>query len=110
MNYGFALSISGYSWLATALLFVVLSIPLILEKIKPNSVYGVRNSHSFESEEAWYKINKKGGFALCTSGITILILSLGMIFWPWAVSVFVLIGFNIVPVIMIIGASIYAWR
>jgi len=38
-----------------------LAIPLIKEKVKMNHLYGVRFAKSFESEENWYRKNKKGG-------------------------------------------------
>lgn len=47
--------------IASALLIMGVSIPLIRQKIKMNHWYGIRIAKSFESQENWYKINAYGG-------------------------------------------------
>jgi len=47
--------------IGTALLLIVLSIPLVKRKIKMNDFYGVRIKKAFESEENWFNINEYGG-------------------------------------------------
>ena len=42
-------------------LIVVLSIPLVMRKVKMNRFYGVRIPKSFSSEANWYAINAYGG-------------------------------------------------
>lgn len=51
----------GVSNISMAILFIMISIPLIKKTIKPNGTYGFRIKKSFESEENWYKINYYGG-------------------------------------------------
>lgn len=51
-----ALMITG-----SGLLILALSIPLILRRIPPNAVYGIRTRASFASESDWYRINQIGG-------------------------------------------------
>ena len=52
-------------------LFVLLAIPLILNKIPPNGWYGVRFEKLFKpgNEELWYKANKYGGRQLLIAGL-----------------------------------------
>ena len=51
----------GLSWLLTGILSILLCLPLIKRKIPRNSFYGMRFPQSFQSEEAWFKINAFGG-------------------------------------------------
>ena len=37
------------------LIIISISIPLILEKVKPNSVYGFRTQKTLSNEIVWYK-------------------------------------------------------
>lgn len=58
----------------TGLIISGLSIPLILGKVAPNGLYGVRTEKTLSSPEAWYAGNAFGGKALLAAGIiTILI-------------------------------------
>ena len=43
------------------LLFVVLSIPLIQERVPPNSIYGFRTAKSLSDPNIWYAINRISG-------------------------------------------------
>ncbi len=58
------------------LLVTVVSIPLILRKIKMNGVYGFRISKAFESDENWYAINEFGGKALAFWGIAVTVVGI----------------------------------
>jgi len=53
--------ILGLLNIGSALVIILVSIPLIKRKIKMNYLYGVRIRKSFESEENWYNINEYGG-------------------------------------------------
>jgi len=58
--------------LASALLIMGVSLPLVKRKIKMNQLYGVRIKKSFESEDNWYKINAYGGKQLIIWSIPML--------------------------------------
>ena len=62
--------------LGFAALFVLLSLPLLFEKIPPNWFYGFRIPRAFESEDNWYRINKyfarrmlQASIFLCVFGV-----------------------------------------
>lgn len=57
----------------SALLFMVLAQPLIQGKVKPNDWYGVRIPAAFESEEAWFDINRYGGRLLSKVGLLLML-------------------------------------
>ena len=47
--------------IASGLVFILLSIPLITRKIPMNRLYGFRIQKALTSDENWYKINQYGG-------------------------------------------------
>lgn len=74
--------ILGISNVACGLIVGGSAIPLIKEKVKMNHFYGVRFAKSFETEENWYKINKKGGKLLLSWSIVILMLGVSCFLLP----------------------------
>ena len=60
--------------IASALLIMGISIPLVKHKIKMNNLYGVRIKKSFESEDNWYKINEYGGRQLILWSIPVVLI------------------------------------
>jgi len=55
------------------LLLVLLSIPLLAQKVRPNSWYGFRISQTLENEDLWYKVNSFAARRLLVVGIATLI-------------------------------------
>lgn len=51
------------------LLFAIISLPLMLSLVEPNSFYGVRTAVTFASEEAWYRANRASGIAGVIAGL-----------------------------------------
>jgi hypothetical protein len=56
--------IFGVTNLSSGILFILISLPLVLEKIPMNRLYGFRIEKAFSSEENWFKINHYGGSQL----------------------------------------------
>jgi uncharacterized membrane protein len=59
------------------ILEIILGIPLLLEKIKPNWFYGFRLPKTMSSKDIWYKSNKYVGRDFIITGI---IVTLGSLF------------------------------
>jgi uncharacterized membrane protein len=55
---------------------IILGIPLLFEKIKPNWVYGFRLPNILSNEEIWYKSNKYVGRDFIVAGMIVIIGSL----------------------------------
>jgi uncharacterized membrane protein len=72
----------GLMNIASALLIIGISIPLVKRKIKMNHLYGVRIKKSFESEANWYKINAYGGKQLIIWSTPLIIAGLICFFVP----------------------------
>lgn len=54
-------------------LLVVLSIPLILQKVPPNGLYGFRTEKTLSSDAIWYEANARAGVALLVAGAVVLV-------------------------------------
>ena len=55
------------------LLFIILSLPLIYKKIKPNRWYGFRTEKTLSDERIWYEANRIAGYDLLIAGIAIVV-------------------------------------
>ena len=62
------------------LLFIALSLPLIQERVPPNSFYGFRTAKSLSNSKIWYAINRISGIDLLIAGALISLGSLAMLF------------------------------
>ena len=57
----------------SAVLFIVLAIPLILGIVPRNWFYGVRTPRTLASDESWYPANRIGGVILLGLGVVWLV-------------------------------------
>ncbi|MFT5585998.1 MAG: putative membrane protein [Cognaticolwellia sp.] len=66
------------------LLIAGLSVPLILQKVPPNRIYGFRSKRTLADEQVWYRVNRLGGvFLLLSSLVTLVAASVPMLSaWP----------------------------
>jgi hypothetical protein len=74
--------IFGIINIASALLIIGVSIPLVNRKIKMNHLYGIRIKKSFESEDSWYRINEYGGRQLIIWSIPMILAGVISFFVP----------------------------
>ena len=61
------------------LLFIALSVPLIQERVPPNSSYGFRTAKSLSDPKIWYAINRVSGVDLLIAGALITLGSVAML-------------------------------
>jgi uncharacterized membrane protein len=66
----------------SGLLIFAFAIPLILRRVPPNGIYGIRTKAAFASESDWYRINAIGGRYFAISGLVILIVGAVGFFLP----------------------------
>jgi uncharacterized membrane protein len=66
--------------LFVALLFIGLSIPLYLGKIKRNNYYGFRTTKSLSNDEIWYAVNRDSAINFMWAGSIILLTALILFF------------------------------
>ncbi len=67
------------------LLMIVLSVPLVYEKIPPNRWYGFRTPKTFSSDSMWYRTNKLGGqYFIVAALVQLVALIVLALTWPGA--------------------------
>jgi len=80
---GEAAALSTY--FVTGTVYILVSVPLLLDKIGPNWFYGFRIGRAYKSTEMWYKVNRIG--AKVFVGYGVIMLAIGTIAWVVSLSV-----------------------
>ena len=62
------------------LVFIGIAIPMVLEAIAPNSLYGFRTEKTLSDPAIWYAANVVGGWDLIVAGAVIFLASLYFLF------------------------------
>lgn len=102
--------ILGFLSIGYGFLFMGISIPLLRGSFPRNSLYGFRFRQSFESEEAWQRINRYGARRMILWSLVILVLGLGTFFLPLGESVILIVIVAVVPPMVILIPVIEAYR
>jgi len=73
--------VTGFSLLfaVVGLLLICLSIPLVLGKVPPNSIYGCRTRKTLSDPKIWYGANRISGRDFLVSGVLVLVSSIAML-------------------------------
>lgn len=67
--------------MASALIVLLLALPLALRLVPRNALYGFRTKQSMNSsEEEWFRLNRIAGIGLCISGLVTLITCLFVLY------------------------------
>ena len=56
-----------------ALITIGVSVPLVLRKVPPNVIYGVRTRKTLSDPRIWFEANYRGGIAFIIAGIAALL-------------------------------------
>lgn len=62
-----------WRWAVVGIVFIIISIPTILEMVPPNHWYGFRVSRTLSDEGIWYAANRVMGIDLLLAGLAIMI-------------------------------------
>jgi len=73
-------TLNSLAFFGVGLLFVALSLPLIQERVPPNSIYGFRTAKSLSDPKIWYAINRISGIDVLIAGTLISLGSVAMLF------------------------------
>ena len=76
--------ILGVLYIFTGIVLILVCIPLLHDRVKPNAFYGMRLKKAFESEENWYKINRRGAQLFIGWGGILMGLGVPLFFVPIA--------------------------
>jgi hypothetical protein len=116
MNHSHAYDISIISTmlLGLCLISILLSVPLILRRVKMNKYYGVRIPEAFRSPQRWLQINHFGGMLLLAWGMAVGITGgVGFLFEPNQWLAYTIIAASVVlggMMFVTIGIFVYAAR
>lgn len=67
------ISVRIWRWAVVGIVFIIISIPTILEMVPPNQWYGFRVSRTLSDERIWYAANRVMGIDLLLAGVAIMI-------------------------------------
>ena len=96
--------IIGASHIFVALVLILISIPLVKDKIPMNRWYGIRFKKSFESDENWYRINRYGGRQLIIWSVILALLGIVIIFLPIEKGTLLCFPAALAPLIILVPA------
>lgn len=66
------------SCIGIGILLIALSIPMVLQKIKPNYWYGFRTPKTLSDEKIWYEANRVAGIDLSLAGLLTIFTSIAL--------------------------------
>ena len=92
------------------LLFIALGVPLIQERVPPNSTYGFRTAKSLSDPKIWYAINHIQGRDLLMAGALITLGSVAMLFLGQGLSrLKIVLPLLILMVFTLSGAALHGY-
>src|SRR4051794_40975364 len=100
----------GISWTLAGLLCIGLAIPLVRGRVGRNAFYGVRFPQSFESDEAWFAINRFGGKRLAAWSVPLILVGLVSFFLPLKSHPGVTLVLGFAPLVFILIPVLQSWR
>jgi len=93
-------------FLTSGLLYAGISLPLVVEKIKPNKWYGYRTKRTLSNPRIWYAANKVMGFDMLLAGLTIAFFASMVIGFGRSLPLIAAIGLNLAVMFVSIGCAV----
>jgi len=100
----------GVSWTITGLLCAGLAVPLVRGQVGRNAFYGVRFPQSFQSDDAWFAINRFGGKRLLVWSIPLVAVGITSFFLPLQSHTALALTLGFAPLIFILIPVLESWR
>ncbi len=100
----------GISWTAVGLLCIGLAIPLVRGQVRRNVLYGVRFPQSFQSDEAWFAINRFGGRRLIIWSVPLVVIGIASFFLPLQSHTGLALTLGFAPLIFLLIPVVESWR
>lgn len=102
--------IVGCSWTLIGLATIALAIPLVRGRVRRNAFYGVRFQQSFQSDDAWYAINRYGGKRLIVWAVPLVLVGIGCLFLPLRSHPALALVAGFAPLVCVLAPAVEAWR
>ena len=91
------------------LVVLAVSVPMILGKVPPNSVYGFRTPKTLSSQDVWYPANRAAGWLMLAAAVISICFNLALWWtvpeWPLDRTASWMMGGTMIPLAMSIVAS-----
>ena len=100
----------GISWTVVGLLCIGLAIPLMRGRVGRNPFYGIRFPQSFQSDDAWFAINRFGGRRLIVWSVPLVVIGIASFFLPLQSHTGLTLTLGFAPLIFIFIPVVEAWR
>ena len=100
----------GTSWTIIGLIIIGLAIPLVRGQVGRNGLYGVRFPQSFQSDDAWYAINRFSGKRLIIWAVPLTLVGITCCFLPLQRYTDLTLIIGIAPLIFIVIPTLEAWQ
>ena len=100
----------GIGWTLAGLLCMALAIPLVRGQVGRNAFYGVRFPQSFQSDDAWFAINRFGGKRMIVWSIPMIATGIGAFFLPLGANTGLTLTLGFAPLVFILIPVVEAWR
>jgi hypothetical protein len=99
----------GVGWMAVGLLTIGLAIPLLQGNIGRNALYGVRFRQSFQSEEAWFAINRYGAKRMIIWALPVIAIGVATLPFPLQRHPLLALLFGFAPLVFVLIPAIDTW-
>ena len=76
------MAVAIITYLLVGLIFIGIAIPLVQNKIKPNSIYGFRTRKTLSDPKIWYAANAYGGRWMLAVGVIFVVSASGFALVP----------------------------
>jgi len=100
----------GISWTLVGFICVAAAIPLVRGRVGRNSLYGVRFPQSFQSDDAWYAINRFGGQRLIVWAVPMIAVGIVSFFEPLQNHIGLTLVLGFAPLIFVLIPVLESWR
>lgn len=100
----------GASWTIAGLLSVALAMPLVRGQVGRNSLYGARFPESFQSDDAWFAINRFAGKRMIIWSMPIIILGVIAFFLPLQGNTTLALTLAFAPLTFVLIPVLESWR
>jgi SdpI/YfhL protein family len=100
----------GVAWIAAGLLSIGLAIPLLHGKVGPNGHFGIRFRECFQSNEAWFAINRYGAKRMITWALPMIVIGVATLFIPLQTRPMWALLFGLVPLAFVLIPVLSTWK
>jgi uncharacterized membrane protein len=100
----------GVSCITIGIITIALAVPLVRGRVGRNGFYGVRFPQSFQSDEAWFAINRFGGRRLILWSIPMIGLGVAAFFISLQPRPILAMALTAASLVLILIPVIESWR